>query len=119
MKVIKEDINRQFVELPQFRKSWKELGFGDEELFELQSQILGDKEHKNNLGMGLKKIRFKPSYVNTGKNTQVRVVYVDVVVTEQIYLIECFHKNDQENLTDNQEKSIRKTTEEIIKEILK
>ena len=51
-----------------------------------------------------------------GKSGGARVIYVDVLEREHLYLLFAYPKNVQENLTAEQKKMLRKITEEIRKE---
>ena len=51
-----------------------------------------------------------------GKSGGGRVIYVDVVVTERIYLITAYAKNVQTDLSPDEKKMFRKLVEYIKKE---
>ena len=87
---IDEDLNRTFIETKEFTRQWKHLGFGDNELFELQNQILKDNVKKIPLGSNVYKIRFSPSYTDNGKSSSQRVIYLDVMIREEIYFLFCY-----------------------------
>lgn len=96
---------RRFVEAKSFHKDWQALGLGDEELIALQTTILADPnvgdliQHTG----GARKIRV--AFPGKGKSGSARVIYVDVVVKETIYLVMVYAKNQQESLS-NEEKKI-------------
>jgi len=96
---------RRFVEANSFYKDWQALGLGDKELISLQNAILADP----NIGAliqhtgGARKLRF--SFPGKGKSGSARVIYVDIVVKETIYLVMVYAKNQQESL-NNEEKKI-------------
>ncbi len=62
---------------------------------------------------GARKIRIPLE--NRGKSGGARVIYVDVVIRERIYLLLAYPKNVQSNLTPEQKKMVRKLVK-LIKE---
>ena len=63
---------------------------------------------------GARKIRIQLS--GRGKSGGGRVIYIDILEDEQIYLLFAYPKNVQENLTPKQEKAIKLMIETIKKE---
>ena len=108
-------MKRLFVLTPGFEKSWADLGLGDDELRTLQCQLIenpeaGDVIHETG---GARKIRIPME--NRGKSGGGRVIYVDVVIRERIYLLLAYPKNVQTDLTSEQKKMMRKLIK-LIKE---
>ena len=91
-----------FVELPTFNTAWKNLGMSDADLHDLQNLILTKSESGRDLGGGLYKIRFSPKSLNRGKSSATRVIYVNVLRDEIIYLLTAYGKNAKSNLTDSE-----------------
>jgi len=91
-----DEIKYSFVELDPFKKSWKHLGFGDEELRLLQKTILDLHNGAQELGTNLYKIRFSVS--NKGKSSSNRTVYY--LKTDKVYLIYAFSKQDEANISE-------------------
>jgi hypothetical protein len=60
---------------------------------------------------GARKIRF--AYRGKGTRSGIRVIYVDIVVEEQIYLLLAYPKSRQSNFTEEQKKILL----EIIREL--
>lgn len=73
-------MTRTFIEVPIFTKKWKELGFTDENLRELQKVLLDDPKAGDAIQGtgGLRKIRIPMENKGKGKRGGARVVYVDV-----------------------------------------
>lgn len=92
-------MKREFVMPPEFDKCWKDIGLTDNDLKRLQSELLLNPQ----VGCviqgtgGLRKMRF--AFENKGKSGSIRVVYVDFVIYEKIYLISAYTKSEKENLT--------------------
>lgn len=99
---------REFVELPSFRKAWKEMGLGDEDLLKLESLLLmaPDKGELIQGTGGLRKVRW--ALPHRGKRGSARVVYVDFVQWGKLYLISAYAKNTQDDLSQDQKKNIRR-----------
>ena len=108
-------MKRTFIETTVFTKRWKELNLSDDDLQELQTYILkypaaGDIIKETG---GARKIRFALS--GKSKSGGIRVIYVDVVYDKQIYLLLCYSKSKQEDLTHEQ-KQLLKTFIKALKE---
>ena len=98
---------REFVMTVAFDRLWKGLGLTDEDLRCLQNSLIvnplaGELMQGTN---GARKIRFALS--NTGKSSGVRVIYTDMTHTQKLYLILCYAKGKQDNLTPEQKKQIK------------
>lgn len=110
------DIKRAFVTTPSFDLSWDRMGLNDDDLEELQNLLLQDPASGDvipELG-GARKVRIPLR--NTGKRGGGRVIYVDVVVKEKIYLLLAYPKNVQTDLTSEQKKVLRKLIKAIKEE---
>lgn len=92
---------------PEFDKMWTQLGLDDDNLKVLQEQILLNPH----IGAviqgtsGLRKMRFA---LNAGKSSGLRVLYVDLVLLEEVYLISVYAKSNKSNLTTNEKSEIKK-----------
>ncbi len=99
--------------MPIFDKQWEAMGLNDDDLKELQEQLLKNPQ----LGSvvkgtgGLRKVRF--ALPRQGKSGSARVVYVDFVMAETLYLIYAYPKNEKDNLTKEECNSIKKLIQEI------
>ena len=104
---------RKFIEVPLFTKRWAEIGLNDSDLLQLQITLLKDPESgpvMEGTG-GIRKVSF-PLH-NRGKSGSVRVCYTDFAEYEVTYLITAFTKKDQENLTDDEKKVLRKLVKSL------
>lgn len=109
-------MRRAFVLLSEFERAWKSMGLGDSELEDLQDLLLEDPEAGDvipGLG-GARKVRIPLE--GRGKSGGGRVIYVDVVVRERIYLITAYAKNVQTDLDPDEKKAFRTLVEYIKKE---
>lgn len=63
---------------------------------------------------GLRKVQFA---LNEGKSGGIRVLYIDLVVHEQVYLISAFSKGSKDNLTKSQKNEIKKVIDQLKKSV--
>ena len=106
-------MTRTFIEVPLFTKRWSEIGLADDDLIQLQIMLLKDPESGpviEGIG-GIRKVRFPLE--NRGKSGSVRVCYTDFADYEVTYLITAFTKKEQENLTDDEKKVLRKLVKSL------
>ena len=77
-------MKRALVLTPSFERAWAEMGLGDSELARLQSLLLMDPEAGDVIQGtgGARKVRIPLE--GRGKSGGGRVIYVDVVIREQI-----------------------------------
>jgi len=107
-------MTREFIMTPEFDKQWKAIGLTDKELKALQEEltIIPTKGDIIQGTGGLRKIRV--AFDNRGKSGSARVCYVDFAAFEKIYLITAYTKNEKENLSKEERKSIK-----LLVEVLK
>jgi len=106
-------MRREFIMTPSFDRRWQDLGFGDTELKELQNFLLADPQAGDVIQGtgGARKVRFAAN--EHGKRGGARVIYVDIVVTDQIYLLMAYPKNVKDNLTADEKKALAKLIREL------
>lgn len=111
-------MKREFVYVPTFEKSWKQLNLSEKDLRVLENIILD----KPDIGEviqstgGLRKMRF--AIDNRGKSHSIRILYIDFSYCEKTYFLFAYPKNELENITDKQ-KQIFKTMIHILLEELR
>lgn len=104
--------------MPEFEKQWKRLGFSDLDLKDLEAFLCENPDSGDLIqgSGGLRKLRWAiPGH--KGKSGGSRVLYVDFASFEKIYMITCFTKNMQVNLTDVQIKAIKSLIDQIKEEL--
>lgn len=109
-------MTREFVYTDSFRRSWKAMGLGDENLSDLELALL-ENPHIGDViegTGGARKMRIRLE--GRGKSGGGRVIYLDVFERENLYLLFAYPKNVQENLTDDQKKIIRQLVDKIKEE---
>ena len=107
---------RTFIEVPLFTKRWKEIGLDDKDLLRLQIMLLKDPQSgpvMEGTG-GIRKVRFPIE--KRGKSGSIRVCYTDFEEYEATYLITAFKKNEQENLTEEEKKILKKLVKALKEE---
>ena len=103
-----KNINRTFKEVPTFTSKWQSLGLTDDDLRILENILLKNPKIGDAITGtgGLRKLRI-PLH-QTGKRTGGRVIYVDVEVKECIYLLNVYAKNEKTDLTQKENRILRK-----------
>ena len=99
--------------MPVFDKQWRDMGLDDKDLQQLQIQLLMNPQlGKVIKGTGkLRKMRF--ALPGRGKSGSSRVLYVDFVVAETIYLIFAYPKNEKDDLSETEKSNMKKLVERI------
>ncbi|MDQ3235613.1 MAG: type II toxin-antitoxin system RelE/ParE family toxin [Pseudobdellovibrionaceae bacterium] len=98
-------------------KDWKALGLVDAELRQLQNQITPRPNGAVELGAGLYKIRL--GIAGRGKRGGVRVIYAGHRDLGAIYLLICYAKNDLDNITPEQQRTLATLTSTLRQELMK
>jgi len=96
----------EFVFLPSFERSAAGL-LSDKEIRDLELELL-ENPHAGAVVAstgGVRKVRL--ALPGRGKRGSTRVVYLYVAARQKIYLLFCYPKNEQGDLTAEQKKSIR------------
>jgi hypothetical protein len=112
-----EDLLR-FVELKPFADAWKWLRLDDEDLMALQIMImLNPTGHPVIKGTGgLRKMRFSSPRWHVGKSGAVRVCYLYLQEYGTILLVLAYGKEEKDDLTPNEKKTIRSLIERVERE---
>lgn len=99
--------------MPVFDRQWRDMGFDDGDLQRLQIELLGNPQvGKVIKGTGgLRKMRF--ALPDRGKSGSSRVLYVDFVLAEKIYLIFTYPKNEKDNLTNEERNNIKRLIDRL------
>ncbi len=108
-------MNRTFKEVPSFTKKWQTLGLTDHDLQTLENILLRDPKIGDAIPGtgGIRKIRIP--FVQRGKRSGCRVIYVDIEIKECIYLLDIYTKSEKTDLTHNEKKMLKKLVD-ILKE---
>lgn len=114
---IVESNSRMFVETEDFTQSWESFGLRDEHLRALENDILSNPEQGDLIkgSGGARKIRVQLDN-NKGKSGGARVIYVDFIKLDRVYLLAAYPKSEKETLTDNEIASIKKLVKSLKEE---
>ncbi|MCL2499097.1 MAG: type II toxin-antitoxin system RelE/ParE family toxin [Defluviitaleaceae bacterium] len=98
---------------PVFDRLWIEQGLNDDDLRELQSKLIvnpfvGDIMKETG---GARKTRFALS--NTGKSGGLRIIYLDIAHVQKSFLLLCYPKSKQDDLTPEQKLKIKRAVEAL------
>ena len=104
---------RAFAYLKKFSDKWDDLELTDDDLSLLEQHLLKNPSAgKVITGTGgLRKLRWELPH--TGKRGGIRVLYVDVVIQEVIYMVDLFPKSVKEDLTKAEKNEIKKLVKEL------
>lgn len=108
-------MKREFIHTKEFDDCWKNLSLTDEDLYDLQIFLCENPEAGDVMQGtgGIRKVRF--ALPGRGKSAGARVIYLDIVAAEKIYLLSVFAKNEKSNLT-KAERNELKALVEILKQ---
>ena len=111
----RETVKRLFIQTDVFSKAWEALGLGDNDLAELQALLLAHPDAGDTIvgTGGARKVRIP--LTGRGKSGGGRVIYVDIVMKETIFLITAYAKNVQTDLNPEQKKAVQRLVK-VIKE---
>ena len=112
-------MTREFVRLPEFERQCKHMGLNENNIMEIENDLLDDPSVGDIIRGtgGLRKFRI--ALPNTGKSGGARVIYVDFIHYEKIYLVTVYAKSETENLTPaerNELKTLVKILESELRE---
>jgi hypothetical protein len=110
-------IKRLFFSTFEFDKQWNNIGLDDEDRRKLENEIINNPK----IGVvipgtkGLRKMRFASD--DKGKRGGSRVLYVDFVVLERIYLITVYPKNQRDDISNEEKKLFNRLIKQTITEL--
>ncbi len=101
-------MTREFINLPEFEKAWKNIGLTDEDLRSLQYYLCRYPDHGDIIQGtgGLRKLRW--AIKNKGKSGGIRVIYFDFIYFEKLNLVTAYKKGENDNLTKAERNDIKK-----------
>ena len=108
---------RLFISTNEFDKQWDRMGLIDEDRRRLENDII-----ENPLigpviqgTGGLRKMRF--AFSNAGKSSSARVLYVDFVLVERVYLITTYPKSQKEDISPAERAAFKRIIDLTKKEL--
>lgn len=109
------DVKLTLAQTATFAALWKHWRLGDNDLVALERQVMENPlsgRVMRNTG-GVRKTRFASPSRGSGKSGAYRVCYFYVPAREIVYFVLIFPKNEQPNLTAEQEKACRILAKQI------
>lgn len=100
-------MTREFIITKEFDQVWKNLGLTDSDLGELQTFLCENPDAGDIMEgtAGVRKLRW--ALKGCGKSGGARVIYLDILFSEHIYLITAFPKNEKANLSKQERNAIK------------
>jgi hypothetical protein len=110
-------ISRMFVSTFEFDRQWERMGLDDEDRRRLENEIVDNPQIGPVMrgAGGLRKMRF--ALDGKGKSGSARVLYVDFVVFERVYLITAYPKSQKENISPADCELYKKMIEQTKREL--
>jgi hypothetical protein len=110
-------IGRMFFSTFEFDRQWESMSLNDEDRRKLENEIANNPQVGSVMRGtgGLRKMRF--AMEKRGKSGSSRVLYVDFVVYERVYLIYAYPKNKKEDISPAEREMFRKIIENAKKEL--
>ena len=109
-------MTREFIYVPHFDKKWEGVGLNDDEKVLLEDYIMENPDAApviEGTG-GLRKLRW--ALPGRGKSGSIRVLYVDFVKHEKIYMVDLFAKNEKDNLSQGEKNKVKQVIHLLEKE---
>lgn len=99
---------RQFVLTISFEKAWRDMGLGENDLRRLERMLLDDPAVGTVIegSGGARKVQLAVD--GKGKSGGARVIYVDIVARESIFLLYAYPKSAKDNLSDKELSAMKK-----------
>ena len=110
-------MKREIVSTQVFDRLWQELGQTEEQLRDLQNYLVNNPEAGDLIQGtgGLRKVRFQAE--GKGKRGGCRVLYVDFIYYEKIYLMSVYHKSTKTDLTEKEKVIFKNRLDDIKKDL--
>ena len=102
-------MERMFIETFEFQKMWADSRLDDDELCELQGYLMKNPDAGRMIQGtgGVRKLRWGIKKGGKGKSGGARVIYIDFVRQETIYVVTAYGKSATDNLTAEERKEIK------------
>lgn len=109
-------MDRTFIVLDGFWEDWQRLKLGDSEINSLEIELMKNPTMGDIIqgSKGVRKTRWAVG--NKGKRGGVRVFYLDITASKEIYLIAVISKNEKANLSKSEINILAKLVNQLKKE---
>lgn len=101
-------VGREFIQTHSFSKQWDDLGLSDSDLRALESLLLSDPQSGDLIpgSGGARKLRIQV-VPTRGKRGGGRVIYVDYLNLEKLYMLSVYSKSEKSNLSPSEVSQIK------------
>jgi len=110
-------MKRTFISTSVFDKRWFGLNLSDDDLYDLQLFIMNNPTAGDVIVGTGGAIKLRYALPEKGKSGGVRVIYTDITHINKTYLLLCYGKSEQDDLTSAQKKQLEKLIKTIKGEI--
>jgi len=112
-------MTREFIRLPEFEKQCKHIGLTEDDIMKIENELLVN-PIVGDIIKGTGGIRkFRVVLPNRGKRGGARVIYVDFVSYNKIYLITVYSKSELKDLTQAERNDLKRYIAILKNELLK
>lgn len=106
-------MRREFIETSFFTRQWCDLALTDEDMEVLQHAIMKN-PHAAPVIPGTEGIRkLRMPLPGRGKRGGARILYIDLVMTERVYLLSAYAKNELANISASTKVALNRLVREI------
>ena len=99
-------MKRTFISTSVFDKRWNGLNLDDDDLYDLQLFIMNNPTAGDVIVGTGGAIKLRHALQGKGKSGGVRVIFTDITHKNKIYLLLCYGKSEQDDLTSTQKKQL-------------
>ncbi|MBC1976426.1 addiction module toxin RelE [Listeria booriae] len=101
---MKFELTREFIYVDEFDRSAQKHGFTSRDYFHIEQLLLSDPKKGTVLQFanGLRKLRYAPIHLKSGKSGGFRIFYVDIESYNIVVMITLINKREADNLTDEE-----------------
>ena len=101
-------MTREFIITSTFDKRWEKLNLDDDDLQELQNYIMKNFIPGDTIQRTGGAIKLRWALAHKGKSGGIRIIYADIPHLSHTHMLLCYDKNEQDDLTDEQKKQVKK-----------
>ena len=108
-------MTRIFITTTVFDRRWSELGLSDDDLRKLEKFLMENPGFGDVIKGTGGAVKLRWTLPNTGKSSGVRVIYIDLIATEQVHFLTCYPKSKKHNLSEREKSMVKEVVKRIVK----